>query len=301
MVSPNGKRLECGVVYNRCKDFLCPPESKISEWFQTATEARLRVKALDPYGNMKRISHQGTCQDNNLAIVYNCTVDSCHASVIVRYIQPDPEGNVYGLYGCFQHQHKLQFTKEKPCEIVFKNKKDAKECFEKNGFGLMYKTTGFMPKRPLSENYKCRRRALKKGLGHFPCKSYIGIFRTFKDHTLEKGVEMPFTLGGIFYHRHTNDERFHKKKEGGWVRDHDDPRLDEAKKKRNKSIRIHNGKIFPVYARKYVTMEEVLEATNNRPSKRSRVKEDSKFVKGFRVCTNKINLEEKMRNIDPLQ
>ena len=61
---------------------------------------------------------------------------------------------------------------------------------------------------------------------------------------------------------------------------------------------LYNGKIFPVYARKYVTMEEVLEATNNRPSKRSRIKEDSKFVKGFRVCTNKINLEKRMRDND---
>ena len=41
-------------------------------------------------------------------------------------------------------------------------------------------------------------------------------------------------------------------------------------------------------------MEEVLEATSNRPPNKSRIKKGSKFVKGFRVCTNKINLEERV-------
>ena len=57
--SKKGKLLECGLIYNRCKDTLCSPESKISEWFPTVTQGRLRIKALDPYGNMRLSSQKG--------------------------------------------------------------------------------------------------------------------------------------------------------------------------------------------------------------------------------------------------
>ena len=39
-------------TFCHCKDFLCPPETKIQEWFPTELQARLRAKALDPFGLM---------------------------------------------------------------------------------------------------------------------------------------------------------------------------------------------------------------------------------------------------------
>ena len=47
-----------------CKDFLCPPETKIQEWFPTELQARLRAKALDPFGLMlERNQGLDTIQD----------------------------------------------------------------------------------------------------------------------------------------------------------------------------------------------------------------------------------------------
>ena len=293
--SKKGKLLECGLIYNRCKDTLCSPESKISEWFPTVTQGRLRIKALDPYGNMRLSSQKGNIRKKDFRIIYTCSVESCHATIVLRNIQPDNEGNEYGLYGCFEHQHKMLAVEEKRCEIVFKNKEEAKECFEKNGFGLSYKNTGFQPKQPLSENYICRRRALKKGLGYYPCKSFISILRSFKDYTLEEDEEKPFSLVGIFHHSHKDDERFHKNKHGGFRRNHDDPSLDC---KRKKEIRIKNGKIFPIYARKYVTVEEILalKDSNGGTKRKDKQSASAKLKKGCAIATYMIDLDERIRN-----
>ena len=40
-------------IFVRCKDFLCPQENRFREWFPTFVKARIRAKALDPYGFMK--------------------------------------------------------------------------------------------------------------------------------------------------------------------------------------------------------------------------------------------------------
>ena len=39
--------------FEKCKDFLCPPENQIREWFPNSIQARIRAVALDPYGLMK--------------------------------------------------------------------------------------------------------------------------------------------------------------------------------------------------------------------------------------------------------
>ena len=50
--------------FEKCKDFLCPPETKIQEWFPTELKARLRAKALDPFGLMlERNQGLDTIQD----------------------------------------------------------------------------------------------------------------------------------------------------------------------------------------------------------------------------------------------
>ena len=295
MRSQTGRQLESATYTRQCKDFLCSQESKLKEWFPTLLKGRLRVKALDPYCFMKPISSKGTIKSKDLTFIYACSIETCHAKISLRYVKPDPKGNEIGLHGCFEHQHKLETMKERRCEIIFENRKDAQECFHQNGFKVMYKNMGHQPKQPMTEKYICRRQVLKKGLGYHPCKSSLRISESFKEVTsclkLEPGEEVPFSLSGTFYHPHMNDKRFHKKRHGGFTRNHDDPSLD--RQKRNEAIRIKNGQIFPVYARKYVTMEEVLAARVGKG--RSGKKKGKTISEPTTIATYMINIEERMK------
>ena len=47
------RNLEKDNIFGPCKDFLCPKSSKLQEWFPDPISAKLRAKALDPYGLMK--------------------------------------------------------------------------------------------------------------------------------------------------------------------------------------------------------------------------------------------------------
>ena len=66
-------------IYDNCKDFLCPYETRIRESHPTELHAKLRAKALDPYGFMVLKNHgryrpyDSKCQNEN-----------CHASL--RYL-----------------------------------------------------------------------------------------------------------------------------------------------------------------------------------------------------------------------
>ena len=63
-------------IYNNCKDFLCPYETRIRECYPTELHAKLRAKALDPYGFMILKNHgryrpyDSKCQNEN-----------CHATL----------------------------------------------------------------------------------------------------------------------------------------------------------------------------------------------------------------------------
>ena len=63
-------------IYNNCKDFLCPYETRIRESHPTELHAKLRAKALDPYGFMILKNHgryrpyDSKCQNEN-----------CHATL----------------------------------------------------------------------------------------------------------------------------------------------------------------------------------------------------------------------------
>ena len=106
MRSLTGRRLENDQVLGQCKNYLCAPESRMKEWFPTLLQGRLRAKALDPYGIMKT-KVQKCYQGENSALTYSCKIETCHAKICLRKVKPDPEGNGYGLYGCFEHQHEL--------------------------------------------------------------------------------------------------------------------------------------------------------------------------------------------------
>ena len=200
-------------------------------------------------------------------------------------------------YRCFQHQHEMiTYEEDRKSEIVFQNRKEAEDCFYKN-FKIMYCSKG--EKREEYEIFKCRRSALKVGLGFHPCKSSMSIHQTFSKETLDPNIskeDKPFSLSGIFYHPHKNDERFYTNKHGGFRRNHDDPNLDKPRKKLE--IRIRDGQIFPIYARKYVTIEEILAARVGRGGnkRKKKPKPPVNFKKGCSITTNMINLEERIRS-----
>ena len=333
MRSLTGRKLGGNDLFGPCKDFLCSPESKIKEWFPTLFQARMRAKALDPYGLMKNSSNTIKILDTqerskgqrSKGMGLSCIIPTCHAKLILRKVQPDPEGNEFGLYGCYEHQHELldlpalevvkshskksetifQGKGEIKIEIVFENWKAANDYFDQN-FRVMYHTRSSTNNKNKSAHHKCRRKMLKKGLGYHPCKSTISIVQTFVqssfDKTLTGNEDKPYSLVGMMYHSHKKDERFHKKKGGrGFVRNHDDPTLDKPNK-RGTEIRIKDGKLYPIYARKYVTIEEVLAARvgkGGHKRKKDKEKPPVVFKKGSAVVCYMIDLEERMRNSNP--
>ena len=97
MKTPSDRSLEKDNIFGPCKDYLCPKSSRLQEWFPDQISARLRVKALDPYGLMQTKS--GSVKTDDLYIVYKCQNENCHVKIILRKVKPDPEGNSFGLIG----------------------------------------------------------------------------------------------------------------------------------------------------------------------------------------------------------
>ena len=104
-------------------------------------------------------------------------------------LRPKPQGNIesesrvicffecVGIYGCLTHQNSI--SRDKRSEIVFKNKVEAFDFFEKNlEKALTLVTTS---KKLLYKNYWCRRSQLQKHCGHHPCKSQFSISPTFNN------------------------------------------------------------------------------------------------------------------------
>ena len=276
MLSLTGRKLESDSVYGRCKDFLCPPESQMREWFPTLLAGRMRAAALDPYGIILARTKDRYGGDKN-AISYICQVEECHAKIILRKVQSDPDGNEFGLYGCFAHQHEMPMNK--PSEIIFKNHQEAQEYYDKN-LQIMFKNMARKSNNLFYNYYRCRRRQLIKGQGHFPCGSFVSIKQTFRDNGSKdlSADEIPYSLSGIFYHSHVRDRRFEKNELGVWSRHHDDPDLDKPVKRRQ-NIKIVNGKVFPIWARKAgITPEDVLAA---RSTGRGEGKRSKKTICGY--------------------
>ena len=127
MISLAGRSLETGIVHRKCQDFLCPPESKIREMFPNALTGKLRARALDPYGTMVS---QNNNKKHEIDITWKCQNENCHAKLCLRTVKPDNEGNTYGLFGCFAHQHEM--PRKQKAEIVFQSKIDCQEFYDKH-------------------------------------------------------------------------------------------------------------------------------------------------------------------------
>ena len=75
MLTPEGKNVEREKDFLPCRDFICPEESRIREWFPDAQSGRLRAKALDPYGLMKGKlikGDKGESEGRSFTLVYKC-------------------------------------------------------------------------------------------------------------------------------------------------------------------------------------------------------------------------------------
>ena len=181
MKSPCGRELETNVVYGPCKDFLCPTETKLREWFPSQLAGKLRAKALDPYGLMKSNIH-GKKDGELFAITYKCQDVRCHAKFILRNVLPDVEGNTFGIFGCNSHQHDLPM--ENKSEIVFKDKHEAEQFIKANFYKLYGK--GISMNKGKYRQFPCRRKQLQPGYGFHDCTSCFAMSPTFK-RTVIKG------------------------------------------------------------------------------------------------------------------
>ena len=200
MTVPNKKgghrKLDSGVIFNPCKDFLCPPETRIQEWFPTELQARLRAQALDPYGLLSgHWDHDTT--------TFRCDNENCHVKFSIRRVDPDPEGNIFGIYGCRSHQHPL--ARKNKSEIIFKNRAEAMEFFNKNLKKKYTRVASGMHKNLATKdycNYSCRRKSLKS-YGKANCKSKFSIIQSMpRVKDILEGDDRPHSLRGMFYHCH---------------------------------------------------------------------------------------------------
>ena len=235
-------------AYRHCRDFLCPAESRIQEWFPTLIQARFRAKALDPFGLLRPKSQGNIGSETRVICFFECVDDKCHAFLKLRKVKPDSKGNSFGIYGCLTHQHSI--SREKRSEIVFKNKVEALDFFNKN---LEKTSTEICTKPKLDYHlYGCRRSKLAKHSGHHPCKSTFSIAPTFNTMKATPNYEelfdneMPYSITGMFYHSHENDTRYHKDDLGLRKIISDKPRKHPCKQERP---RFRNGKVWPLSAR----------------------------------------------------
>ena len=194
----------------------------------------------------------------------------------------------------------MNFQKIKKIPICFHPSIDHVLCLQ------MFKNMGrartdkakFKSKNPFYNYYRCRRRHLREGFGYFPCESFASITQTFRVNGLD-GVdtdEVPYSVSGIFYHSHERDKRFEKDERGVWSRHHDNPDLD--KKRRRKDIRIKDGQVFPIWARKLgITVEDVLAARSTGRGEGKRCKKQYVGMKPEKkvICTHNIDIEKLLR------
>ena len=80
----------------KCRDFLCPSENFVKEWFSTLLQARMRAIALDPYGSL---IYDCSRKDKVYTASFTCQDENCHAKLTIHNVNPDPEGNlIQGVY-----------------------------------------------------------------------------------------------------------------------------------------------------------------------------------------------------------
>ena len=253
--------------FEKCKDFLCPPENQIREWFPTSVQARIRAIALDPYGLMKLQTTQSlNAKEGRYCKAYVCQDKNCHARITVRNVDPDSEGNSWGIYGCLLHQHPL--PRKNRSEIIFENKTLAEEFFKQH-LQPMYSLGGVHRNKSKGyqyTSYTCRRPKLSTG--YAPCQSRFGITPAFaKDETFKElpDDQKSYVICGVFYHSHENDEKWNRDEYGGWKTNGIRKNANTTRKKpKIEYPRIKNGKIIPLWARATMSVEEVLKAQKER-------------------------------------
>merc|ERR1719189_3137005 len=105
---------------------------------------------------------------------YICQNENCHARLTIRAVNPDQDGNKWGVYGCLSHQHPLD--RKNKAEIIFKNKSKAQE-FANQYLKSMYSLEHGPRKEWQRISFMCRRKRITTG--HVDCQSSYSIRPTF--------------------------------------------------------------------------------------------------------------------------
>ena len=280
-------RISLDNAYRQCRDFLCPTESMIQEWFPTLLQARFRAKALDPCGLLGSKYHFHS-SEANIICFFKCVDDRCHAFIKIQKVKPDSKGNSFGIYGCLTHQHSI--PRDRKSEIVFKNEIEAIDFYDKN----LKKAFSFVKESKKSQykHYRCRRSGLRKHSGHHPCKSYFSIAPSFNNLKAKPNHEelcfneIPYSIIGLFYHSHENDPRYHKDDLGLRKIISDKPRKRPYKLHRRPYFR--NGKVWPLSARLAGITKEDIENSrihHSRGFAKTRKPKDKKKTCSDENCT----------------
>ena len=107
-------------------------------------------------------------------------------------------------------------------EIIFENKAKAQKFFDENLKRIYRKDSCNKINGFVYSGFSCRRRSIKIENGGVPsCPSLIKMKVSFprslkNDSILENQV--PYSISGIFYHNHDNDEKYLRDEAGGWRR-----------------------------------------------------------------------------------
>ena len=96
--------------------------------------------------------------------------------------------------------------------------------------------------------------------GNHPCESIFTLRESFVlSYNSVPKDKKPFSIVGIFYHSHKNEEKYNRDECGGWSTN-DGRVITKPRKNKNKHPRICNNMVYPLKCRGKFTVEEVLEA-----------------------------------------
>ena len=182
---------------NECK-FHDDVRCKVREWFPTMFKARVRVKALDPYGLFKFKNH---AEDH---LSFQCAKPNCTAKLNIRKVNTDEHGNFWGVYGCIAHKHPPPRDR---CDFIFTTLAEAEKFYNMH-LKPMYSKLATHTRREYV-SFGCRRNGLKKGKKD--CASRFSFHQTFPFMNLTP-QENHYSLSGNFYHDHKYEPEYQRKK-----------------------------------------------------------------------------------------
>lgn len=189
----------------------------IKEWFPNVIKARIRGKALDPYGNFNEIN-KGSLNENCIKITWKCKTKDCPAQLQVKAVEKDQDGNGVGLFGCLTHHHEISM--KNVSEIVFATYDEADQFYNDHiqNPTHLYKIISSQNRKsnpfqiPGQSDYQrhyCRARTTT--VDAVPCVSNFSILETLPRFRSKMSPYFrPYSIIGTFFHNHPNEEKWRR-------------------------------------------------------------------------------------------